>query len=191
MPVADIELKGSHNLENVLAAVCIGMLAGVEPEKIRRAVKEFKAVEHRLEFVAEIDGVQYFNDSKATNVDATIKALESFPKNVHLILGGKDKGSDYTVLNPLLAERVKQVYTIGAAAQKIEQQIGNTVPIVSAATLENAIRKAAQTATAGDIVLLAPACASFDQFDSYEHRGRVFKEIVQTLVERSTRGSKV
>jgi UDP-N-acetylmuramoylalanine--D-glutamate ligase len=167
------------------------MLAGVEPEKIRRAVKEFKAVEHRLEFVAEIDGVQYFNDSKATNVDATIKALESFPKNVHLILGGKDKGSDYTVLNPLLAERVKQVYTIGAAAQKIEQQIGNTVPIVSAATLENAIRKAAQTATAGDIVLLAPACASFDQFDSYEHRGRVFKEIVQTLVERSTRGSKV
>jgi len=191
MPVADIGLKGSHNLENVLAAVCIGMLAGVEPEKIRRAVKEFKAVEHRLEFVAEIDGVQYFNDSKATNVDATIKALESFPKNVHLILGGKDKGSDYTVLNPLLSERVKQVYTIGAAAQKIEQQIGNTVPIVSAATLENAIRKAAQTATAGDVVLLAPACASFDQFDSYEHRGRVFKEIVQTLVERSTRGSKV
>jgi UDP-N-acetylmuramoylalanine--D-glutamate ligase len=191
MPVADIGLKGAHNLENVLAAVCIGMLAGVEPEKIRRAVKEFKAVEHRLEFVAEIDGVQYFNDSKATNVDATIKALESFPKNIHLILGGKDKGSDYTVLNPLLAERVKQVYTIGAAAQKIEQQIGNTVPIVSSATLENAIRKAAQTASTGDIVLLAPACASFDQFDSYEHRGRVFKEIVQTLAERSTRGSKV
>jgi UDP-N-acetylmuramoylalanine--D-glutamate ligase len=191
MPVAEIGLKGAHNLENVLAAVCIGMLAGVEPEKIRRAVKEFKAVEHRLEFVADVDGVQYFNDSKATNVDATIKALESFPKNIHLILGGKDKGSDYTVLNTLLAERVKQVYTIGTAAQKIEQQIGNTVPIVSAATLENAIRKAAQFATAGDIVLLAPACASFDQFDSYEHRGRVFKEIVQTLVERATRGSKV
>jgi UDP-N-acetylmuramoylalanine--D-glutamate ligase len=191
MPVAEIGLKGAHNLENVLAAVCIGMLAGVEPEKIRRAVKEFKAVEHRLEFVADVDGVQYFNDSKATNVDATIKALESFPKNIHLILGGKDKGSDYTVLNTLLAERVKQVYTIGAAAQKIEQQIGNTVPIVTAATLENAIRKAAQAATAGDIVLLAPACASFDQFDSYEHRGRVFKEIVQALVERATRGSKV
>jgi UDP-N-acetylmuramoylalanine--D-glutamate ligase len=191
MPVAEIGLKGAHNLENVLAAVCIGMLAGVEPEKIRRAVKEFKAVEHRLEFVADVDGVQYFNDSKATNVDATIKALESFPKNIHLILGGKDKGSDYTALNTLLAERVKQVYTIGAAAQKIEQQIGNTVPIVTAATLENAIRKAAQAATAGDIVLLAPACASFDQFDSYEHRGRVFKEIVQALVERATRGSKV
>jgi UDP-N-acetylmuramoylalanine--D-glutamate ligase len=167
------------------------MLAGVEPEKIRRAVNQFKAVEHRLEFVADIDGVQYFNDSKATNVDATIKALESFPKNIHLILGGKDKGSDYTILNPLLAERVKQVYTIGAAAQTIEQHIGDTVPIVSASTLENAVRKASQAATSDDIVLLAPACASFDQFDSYEHRGRVFKEIVQTLVERSTRGSKV
>ena len=191
MPVAEIPLKGAHNLENVLAAVCIGMLAGIEPEKIRRAVNQFKAVEHRLEFVADIDGVQYFNDSKATNVDATIKALESFPKNIHLILGGKDKGSDYTILNPLLAERVKQVYTIGAAAQKIEQHIGDTVPIVSASTLENAVRKASQAATSDDIVLLAPACASFDQFDSYEHRGRVFKEIVQTLVERSTRGSKV
>jgi UDP-N-acetylmuramoylalanine--D-glutamate ligase len=191
MPVSEISLKGTHNLENVLAAVCIGMLAGVEPEKIRRAVNQFKAVEHRLEFVTEIDGVQYFNDSKATNVDATIKALESFPKNIHLILGGKDKGSDYTLLNPLLAERVKQVYTIGAAAQKIEQQIGSTVPIVSASTLENAVRKAVQVAIAGDIVLLAPACASFDQFDSYEHRGRAFKEIVQTLADRATRENKV
>jgi UDP-N-acetylmuramoylalanine--D-glutamate ligase len=191
MPVSEISLKGSHNLENVLAAVCIGMLAGVEPEKIRRAVNQFKAVEHRLEFVTDIDGVQYFNDSKATNVDATIKALESFPKNIHLILGGKDKGSDYTVLNPLLAERVKQVYTIGAAAEKIEQHLRNTVPIVSASTLENAVRKAAQAATAGDIVLLAPACASFDQFDSYEHRGRAFKEIVQTLADRASRGTKV
>ena len=191
MPVAEISLKGAHNLENVLAAVCIGMLAGVEADKIRRAVKEFKAVEHRLEFVSEIDGVQYFNDSKATNVDATIKALESFPKNIHLILGGKDKGSDYTVLKPLLQERVKQVYTIGAAAEKIEQHLGNTVPVVSSATLENAVRKASQAATAGDIVLLAPACASFDQFQSYEHRGQAFKEFVQTLAERATRGNKV
>jgi UDP-N-acetylmuramoylalanine--D-glutamate ligase len=188
MPATEIPLKGAHNLENVLAAVCIGMLAGIEPAKIRRAVKEFKAVEHRLEFVADIDGVQYFNDSKATNVDATIKALESFPKNIHLILGGKDKGSDYTVLSSLLRERVKQVYTIGAAAQKIEQQIAGTVPVVSASTLENAVRKAAQAARPGDIVLLAPACASFDQFQSYEHRGRAFKEVVQTLAERTRSG---
>ena len=185
MPLAEIPLKGAHNVENVLAACCIGMLAGVAPEKIRRAVRDFKAVEHRLEFVAEIGGVQYFNDSKATNVDATIKALESFPKNIHIILGGKDKGSDYTVLNPLLKERVKQVYTIGAAAEKIEQHLGTVVPIVSAGTLESAVRKAAQAAKKGDTVLLAPACASFDQFQSYEHRGRVFKEIVQGLADRA------
>ncbi len=187
MPLEEITLKGTHNVENVLASCCIGMLAGVAPEKIRRAVRDFKAVEHRLEFVATVNGVQYFNDSKATNVDATIKALESFPKNIHVILGGKDKGSDYTVLNDLLRKRVKQVYTIGAAAQKIEQQIGNTVPVVSAGTLEVAVRKASQAAQKGDIVLLAPACASFDQFQSYEHRGRAFKEIVQELAGRLER----
>ncbi len=116
MPVSEIALKGAHNVENVLAAVAIGMAAGVEPAAIRRAVKDFRAVEHRLEYVATLRGVQYYNDSKATNVDATIKALQSFPANIHLILGGKDKGSDYSELNALLAERVKRVYTIGAAA---------------------------------------------------------------------------
>ena len=123
MQVSEIPLKGAHNLENVLAAVCAGALMGCAPEKIRQAVRDFKAVEHRLEFVATIRGVDYYNDSKATNVDATIKALESFPANIHLILGGKDKGSDYTVLNELLRQRVKRVYTIGAAAAKIESQI--------------------------------------------------------------------
>src|SRR5439155_9890458 len=103
---------GAHNLENVLAAICAGALMGVEPHRIRRAVQEFKAVEHRLEYVATVRGVDYYNDSKATNVDATIKALESFPANVHLILGGKDKGSDYSVLNSLLRQRTKRVYTI-------------------------------------------------------------------------------
>ena len=123
MLVSEIPLKGAHNLENVLAAVCAGALMGCAPEKIRQAVQEFKAVEHRLEFVATVRGVDYYNDSKATNVDATIKALESFPANIHLILGGKDKGSDYSVLNELLRQRVKRVYTIGAAAAKIESQI--------------------------------------------------------------------
>jgi UDP-N-acetylmuramoylalanine--D-glutamate ligase len=182
MQVSEIPLKGAHNLENVLAAVCAGALMGCAPEKIRQAVREFKAVEHRLEFVATIGGVDYYNDSKATNVDATIKALESFPANIHLILGGKDKGSDYSVLNDLLRQRVKRVYTIGAAAEKIESQIGAAkVEIVRAVTLENAVRKANAVAVAGDVVLLAPACASFDQFKSYEHRGRVFKEIVSGL----------
>src|SRR6202049_1522315 len=184
MLVSEIPLKGAHNLENVLAAVCAGALMGCAPEKIRQAVRDFKAVEHRLEYVATIRGVDYYNDSKATNVDATIKALESFPANIHLILGGKDKGSDYTVLNHLLRQREKRVYTIGAAAAKIESQI-KAADVVHAETLENAIRKANATAQSGDVVLLAPACASFDQFKNYEHRGQTFKEIVKGLANES------
>ena len=180
MLASEIPLKGAHNLENVLAAVCAGMLMGCTPEKIRQAVRDFKAVEHRLEYVATLRGVDYYNDSKATNVDATIKALESFPANIHLILGGKDKGSDYSVLNDLLRQRVKRVYTIGAAAAKIESQIKN-VEVVHAETLENAVRKANASAEPGDVVLLAPACASFDQFKNYEQRGQVFKEMVRRL----------
>ncbi len=180
MQVSEIPLKGTHNLENVLAAVCAGVLMGCAPEKIRQAVQNFKAVEHRLEFTATINGVDYYNDSKATNVDATVKALESFQANIHLILGGKDKGSPYTVLNDLIRQRVKRIYTIGAAAAKIESQVKGA-EIVHAETLENAIRKAHASAKPGDIVLLAPACASFDQFKSYEHRGKLFKEIVKSL----------
>jgi UDP-N-acetylmuramoylalanine--D-glutamate ligase len=177
MLVSEIPLKGAHNVENVLAGVCGGMLMGCDAEQIRKAVREFKAVEHRLEYVATVKGVEYYDDSKATNVDATIKALESFPANIHLILGGKDKGSDYTVLNDLLRQRVKRVYTIGAAAENIT----GAAEIVHAETLDNAVRRAAAVAKAGDIVLLAPACASFDQFQSYNHRGRVFKEVVHSL----------
>jgi UDP-N-acetylmuramoylalanine--D-glutamate ligase len=192
MQVSEIPLKGAHNLENVLAAVCAGVLMGCAPEKIRQAVREFKAVEHRLEFVATIRGVDYYNDSKATNVDATIKAIEAFPANIHLILGGKDKGSDYSVLNDLLRQRVKRVYTIGAAAAKIESQlvspkIGN-VEVVRAETLENALRKANAVAEPGDVVLLAPACASFDQFKNYEQRGQMFKEVVRGLLWSGDRG---
>jgi UDP-N-acetylmuramoylalanine--D-glutamate ligase len=180
LPLEEIALKGAHNLENVLAAVCVCSLAGCSPEQIRAAVRQFRAVEHRLEHVATIAGVFYYNDSKATNVDATIKALESFAANIHLILGGKDKGSDYSALNPVLKQRVKQVYTIGAAAEKIESQISG-VPVSSSKTLEAAVRSAAQAAVTGDVILLAPACASFDQFESYEHRGRVFKQLVKSL----------
>ena len=186
MLVSEIPLKGAHNLENVLAAVAVGALAGCQPAQIRQAVVNFKAVEHRLEFVARVGGVDYYNDSKATNVDATIKALESFPANVHLILGGKDKGSDYSVLNDLLRQRVKRVYTIGAAAGKIETQIAGAAGIVPSRTLENAVRMASESAVAGDIVLLAPACASFDQFQNYEHRGRVFKDAVLALATRAS-----
>jgi UDP-N-acetylmuramoylalanine--D-glutamate ligase len=181
MLVSEILLKGGHNVENALAAISVGALMGCDPERIRKAVQSFKAVEHRLEYVATIRGVEYYNDSKATNVDATIKALESFPANIYLILGGKDKDSDYTLLNDLLRQRVKRVYTIGAAAEKIESQVKSAAEIDHSGTLETAIKRAAATAEAGDIVLLAPACASFDQFKNYEHRGRVFKETVHAL----------
>jgi UDP-N-acetylmuramoylalanine--D-glutamate ligase len=181
LAASEIPLKGSHNLENVLAAVCAGELMGCEPEKIRSAIVNFKAVEHRLEYVATIGGVEYYNDSKATNVDATMKALQSFPANIHLILGGKDKGSDYTLLNNLLRERVKSVYTIGTAAEKIQSHIKGTTQIISSGTIDAAVKQASAAAQPGDVVLLAPACASFDQFQSYEHRGRVFKELVGQL----------
>jgi UDP-N-acetylmuramoylalanine--D-glutamate ligase len=182
MPVTEIPLAGAHNVENVLAAVCAARLAGVERATIREAVRNFKAVEHRLEFVREVEGVKYYNDSKATNVDATLKAVAAFAGGIHLILGGKDKGSDYRVLEPLLRERVKTVITIGSAAEKIERQLDGVVKIERAETLERAVALAQAKAVAGDTVLLAPACASFDQFENYEQRGRVFKELVQGLV---------
>ena len=178
MPLSGIHLKGAHNVENVLAAVCAARLAGATPEAIRRGVEGFHAVEHRLEYVATLNGVEFYNDSKATNVDATAKAIEAFPGGIHLILGGKDKNSDYTQLAPLLRERVRAVYTIGAAAAKIESHLRGVVSIHSCETLDKAVIAAASAARPGEVVLLAPACSSFDQFESYEHRGRVFKEIV-------------
>jgi UDP-N-acetylmuramoylalanine--D-glutamate ligase len=151
LPASEIPLKGSHNLENILAAVCAGVLMGCAPEMIRRAIVNFKAVEHRLEYVATIGGVEYYNDSKATNVDAAMKALQSFPANIHLILGGKDKASDYTLLNNLLRERVKSVYTIGAASEKIQSHIKGTSQIVSSGTLEAAVKHAASASQPGDV----------------------------------------
>ncbi|HLJ87400.1 MAG TPA: UDP-N-acetylmuramoyl-L-alanine--D-glutamate ligase [Candidatus Angelobacter sp.] len=177
----DIRLKGAHNLENVLAAACVAMLAGCDPASIRRAVAEFQGVEHRLELVATLNGIAFYNDSKATNVDATIKALESFPGRIHVILGGKDKGSDYSILNHLLRERVKRAYLIGQASEKIASQIQGTTQLVYSGTLDHAVRQAFDSASDGDTVLLAPACASFDQFENYEQRGRVFKELVRAI----------
>jgi UDP-N-acetylmuramoylalanine--D-glutamate ligase len=178
LPLSEIPLKGEHNVENVLAAVCSAKLAGISNDVIRKAVGAFRAVEHRLEYVARLAGVEYYNDSKATNVDATMKAIASFPGGIHLILGGKDKNSDYTLLAPLLKERVRAVYTIGAAAEKIESQISGAVEVVRSQTLERAVDQAASAAKSGEVVLLAPACSSFDQFENYEHRGQCFKQYV-------------
>ena len=181
MPLAGIALKGAHNVENVLAAVVAARQAGAPAAAVARAVEKFKAVAHRLEYVATVNGVEYYNDSKATNVDATEKAIAAFPGGIHLILGGKDKGSDYRALAPLLRERVKAVYTIGAAAAKIENHLRGVVELHACETLEKAVRMAAGAARPGELVLLAPACSSFDQFESYEHRGRVFQQLVAEL----------
>ncbi len=189
LPIAAIGLKGVHNLENVLAAVTAARLAGVAAEVIHETVAKFQAVEHRLEFVAQVAGVDYFNDSKATNVDAAAKAVASFEGGVHLILGGKDKDSDYRVLRTLFAGRVRGVYTIGAAAEKIESHLYSSsdltgpgaVPVRRAGTLGAAVEQAAAAAVPGDTVLLAPACSSFDQFANYEERGERFKQLVHAL----------
>ncbi len=177
MPLSEIRLRGIHNVENVLAAVCVARLAGISAATIRKAVSSFQAVEHRLQFVARIDSVDFYNDSKATNVDATAKAISSFAGNIRLILGGKDKGSDYTTLRPLM-ERVACVYTIGTAAQKIGQHLAGAVPVKWCDTLARAVEMATSDARPGDTVLLAPACASFDQFTGFEQRGEVFSSLV-------------
>jgi UDP-N-acetylmuramoylalanine--D-glutamate ligase len=182
MPVSEVHLKGAHNIENVLAAVCAARLAKVSAESIRASVASFTAVEHRLELVRKLNGVEFYNDSKATNVDAAMKAVASFAKGIHLILGGKDKDSDYGLMAELLKERVKAVYTIGSAAEKIERQLHGVVKMVAAGTLETAVAEAAKAAVAGDVVLLSPACSSFDQYENYEHRGRVFRQLVNELI---------
>jgi UDP-N-acetylmuramoylalanine--D-glutamate ligase len=186
LPVAAIPLQGVHNLENVLAAVVTARLAGVSAERIHATVAAFQAVEHRLEFVAAIEGVRYYNDSKATNVDAAAKAIASFPGGIHLILGGKDKDSDYRTLRPLLVDRVRAVYTIGAAAEKIETHLQGAVALHRCGTLASAVNQASRAARPGDTVLLAPACSSFDQFKSYEERGAHFKQLVHQLAQART-----
>ena len=184
----EIPLPGMHNVENVmtaLAATFCAMGTGVNDlPPLREAIKQFKGVEHRIEYVAEIDGIRFYNDSKATNVDSTVKALEAFERNIVVILGGKDKGSDYTALAPLVRERVKQVVLIGAASDKIAEQLKGTTEITRARSMNDAVLTAMQVAKAGDVVLLAPACASFDMFDNYEHRGKVFKEAVFKLASQ-------
>ncbi len=181
METAEVPLRGRHNLENVMAAALAARRAGASPEQIAAAVRNFPGVEHRLEFVRTVAGVDFYNDSKATNVDATLKALDAFQSGVWLILGGKDKGSDYTPLIEPIKAKVRAVLLVGAAAQKIESHLGGCVEMIHAGTIEEALRQGFARASRGDTILLAPACASFDQFKGYEHRGRVFKDLVRQL----------
>ena len=184
MPQNEIPLPGRHNVENGMAAAAAAWIARISGNLIAEAVKSFPGVEHRIEFVRELDGVRYYNDSKATNVDAAEKAIDAFPGGLWIILGGKDKYSDYRSLAPRLAAKANGILLIGAAAPMIRQhlsEVDTSLPLTDCDTLDVAIRTARRLAAPGDIVLLSPACASFDQFQSYEHRGRSFKELVRSL----------
>jgi len=181
MDAHEIPIRGRHNIENTMAAAAAARIAGASLAAIAAAVRTFKAVEHRLEFVRNLNGVDFYNDSKATSVDATLKALDAFSGGLWVILGGKDKGLDYTVLRAPLAAKARAVLLIGAAAPKIASQLEGAVPLEHSGALENAVRFAYARAHPGDTILLAPACASFDQFKSYEHRGQVFKALVRQL----------
>ena len=181
MQAAEIPIRGRHNAENVLAASIAAARTGVAHGAIAAAVRTFHAVEHRLEFVRNVNGIDFYNDSKATSVDATLKALDAFPGNVWVILGGKDKGLNYAPLRSPLAAKARAALLIGAAAGKIASQLDSAVPLVQAHTLDAAVAHAFAHGAPGDTVLLAPACSSFDQFQSFEHRGDVFKQIVNRL----------
>ncbi|HUI40896.1 MAG TPA: UDP-N-acetylmuramoyl-L-alanine--D-glutamate ligase [Terriglobia bacterium] len=184
----DVRLRGDFNLENVLAASAAACLVGADFDAVARAVREFRGVEHRLEYAGDVLGVEFYNDSKATSVDATMKALGAFERGVHLILGGKDKGAPYAPLIPLLRERVREVLLIGAAAGRIERELAGAADVVQAGDLETATRRAFERARPGDVVLLSPACSSYDQFTDFEERGRAFKELVEALAREGETG---
>ena len=180
----EMKLRGLHNVENVMAALSAGLACGASPTSMRETVRSFEPVEHRLEFVSEIEGVKFYNDSKATSVDATVKALEAFADDdgkVVLILGGRGKKAPYAPLASLVKAKVRRLILIGEDAETIANELGNLVGHERATDLNDAVARSFAAAEAGDTVLLAPACASFDMFDSFEHRGRVFKEEVLGL----------
>lgn len=178
---SNIQLPGQHNLENAMASVAATLAVDIDKKSIEKGLKIFKGVPHRIEFVRELNGVQYFNDSKATNVDSTLVALKSFKSPVILILGGEHKGSSYKPLLPLIRKKVKEILTIGEAAPIIEQELKTGSSMTWVENLKNAVAKAQQLAKRGDVVLLSPACASFDQFNNFEHRGQHFIELVKML----------
>lgn len=181
MSVNAVPLPGGHNLENVMAASALASLAGASHESIAEAVSTFKGVRHRLEFIREVRGIKFYNDSKATSVDATLKALEALPGPLWVILGGLDKGGSYLPLAPQLKLKAKAALLIGSAAALIEKELKDLTHIDICGTLETAIHSAVNQAQPGDTVLLAPACASYDQFKSYEHRGDVFRQLVEAI----------
>ena len=179
--MSDIKIKGEHNLANAMAVICAAKIFDLDNRKIIRALHSFEGVEHRLELVREIEGIKFINDSKATNVDSVWYALKSFEEPIFLILGGQDKGNDYEQIKTLVLERVNKIYAIGSSAEKIFNFFHSIVKVEIKESLKDVITTVINEARSGDVVLLSPACASFDMFDNYEHRGRVFKELVNGL----------
>lgn len=179
--INDLTIKGEHNLQNVMSVINAAKLIGIENEKIKIALMNFKGVEHRLELVRVFDSIEFINDSKATNVDSVWYALRSYNKPIHLIIGGKDKGNDYNQIKDEVKKRVKKIYSIGSSKEKVFNFFKDLVETETYNSLEDAVKSANKNADENEIVLLSPACASFDMFDNYEHRGKVFKEIVSSL----------
>ncbi|HEV2879856.1 MAG TPA: UDP-N-acetylmuramoyl-L-alanine--D-glutamate ligase [Pyrinomonadaceae bacterium] len=177
----EMQLRGLHNVQNVLAALTCGLACGASPDSMRETIRNFRPVEHRLERVGEVAGVEFYNDSKATNVDAALKALEAFAEHtgqIVLILGGRGKNAPYAPLAPLIERKARALIVLGEDAERIESELKAHARVIRVRDMAEAVRQAAEVAHAGDVVLLAPACASWDMFDSFEHRGRVFKEAV-------------
>jgi len=182
MSVFDFALKGKHNQYNTMAACVAATTLDIRKEKIRDAVNNFQSLEHRMEHVATIRGVEFINDSKATNVNSTWYALESMTKPTILILGGVDKGNDYSLIEELVKEKVKAIICLGTDNRKIHEAFGGIVStIVNTSTAAEAVHGAFHFASKGDVVLLSPACASFDLFKNYEDRGNQFKQVVKEL----------
>ena len=179
--IKDIKLNGIHNYMNIMAASLASHIAGISNKSIRQVLKEFTGVEHRLEFVKELNGIRYVNDSKATTVESLAVALQSFKNPIVLIAGGKDKGSDFSKLNNLIDKFTREVILIGNAKEKISKSWASIKPVHFADTLEDAVQLATQIAHEKDTVLLSPACASFDMFKDFEDRGKQFKNIVNSL----------
>ncbi len=184
MNISDVPLFGIHNQENVMAAALVGYLFFLSPDRIRESIRSFEGLEHRLEKVTTIDGVEFFNDSKATNVDASTKSLQSFTRPIILIAGGRDKGGDFEKLKESVAQRVKKIILIGETREKLSEALTGTAPINKALSLEEAVNMGFAEAEPGDVVLLAPACTSFDMFQNFEERGKIYKNAVLKLKKK-------
>ncbi len=182
--ISEIPLLGAHNLENVMASALVGHLFSVPASSIRNSIKSFQGLEHRLEKVSIIGGVEFYNDSKATNVEAAITSIGSFNQPIVLILGGRDKGGDFKKLRKPIQERVKKVFLLGEAKEEIKSALMNDIPMNYVFSLKEAVSEGFASASPGDIVLLAPACTSFDMFSNFEERGKIFKEEVYSLEEK-------